>query len=90
MEKSCRKYAPKASPRSFFYFGKQPKTAIACKKFYLKIRYFERGLSKTFKKVNFVFFFPAQSLLMDKVIKNKRAVELVTSPSSGYKTSSQN
>ena len=22
MEKSCRKYAPKASPRSFFYFGK--------------------------------------------------------------------
>ena len=34
MEKSCRKYAPKASPRSFFYFGKQPETAIACKKFF--------------------------------------------------------
>ena len=26
---------------------------------------------------------------MDKVIKNKRGLELVTSPSSGYKTSSQ-
>ena len=54
----------------------------------LKVRYFERGLSKTFKKVNY-FFFPAQSLLMDKVIKNKRGPELVTSPSSGYKTSSR-
>ena len=33
MEKSCRKCAPKASPRPLFYFGKQPKTATACKKF---------------------------------------------------------
>ena len=36
MEKSYRKYAPRASPRPLFYFGKQPKTAIACKKFFLK------------------------------------------------------
>ena len=34
MEKSCRKYASKASPRPPFYFGKQPKTAFACKKFF--------------------------------------------------------
>ena len=34
--KSCRKWAPKASPRPLFYFGKQPKTAIACKKLFLK------------------------------------------------------
>ena len=53
----------------------------------LKIRYFERGLTKTFKKVNFIFFFPTQFLLMDKIIENKRGLELVTSPSSGYKTS---
>ena len=33
----------------------------------LKIRYFERGLSKSFKKVNFIFFFRNQSLLRDKV-----------------------
>ena len=36
MEKSCRKCVPKASPRSLFDFGKQPKTAIACKKLFLK------------------------------------------------------
>ena len=30
MEKSNRKCAPKASPRFLFYFGKQPKTDIAC------------------------------------------------------------
>ena len=30
MQKSCRKCAPKVRP--LFYFGKQPKTAIACKK----------------------------------------------------------
>ena len=35
------------------------------------------------------FFFQTQSLLMDKVIKNKRGLELVTSHSSGYKTSSK-
>ena len=57
MEKSCRKCAPKASPRTLFYFGKQPKTAIAWR----KIRYFERGLSKTFKKVNFIFSFEPSS-----------------------------
>ena len=33
MEKSYRKWAPKASPRPLFYFVKQPKTATACKKF---------------------------------------------------------
>ena len=34
MEKSSRKYAPKASPRPLFYFGKEPKKAIACKKLF--------------------------------------------------------
>ena len=41
MEKSCRKYAPKASHRPQF----------------LRIRSSERGLSKTFKKSNFIFSF---------------------------------
>ena len=48
MDKSCAKCAPKASPRPFFYFGNQPETVIACKKILLRIRYSERGLSKTF------------------------------------------
>ena len=51
----------------------------------LKMRYFERGLSKSLKKVNFVFFL-TQSLLMVKVMKNKRDLEQV-SLSSGYKAS---
>ena len=34
MEKSCRKYAPKASSRSLFNFGKQSKIVNACKKFF--------------------------------------------------------
>ena len=36
MGKSCRKYAPKASPRPFFNYGKWPKTAIAYKNFFWK------------------------------------------------------
>ena len=55
IKKSCRKFAPKTSPRPLFYFVKQPKTAIV--RNLLKVRYFERGLSKTFKKANFIFSF---------------------------------
>ena len=46
MEKSYRKYAPKASHRPQF----------------LRIRSSERGLSKTFKKSNFVFSFEPSPL----------------------------
>ena len=55
----------------------------------LKIRYFEREISKSLQKVNFIFSFWTQSLLMEKVIKNKRGLELVTGCSSGYETSSE-
>ena len=34
IEKSCRKCAAKASPRSLYNFDKWPKTAIACKKLF--------------------------------------------------------
>ena len=47
MEKSCRNYTPKASPRPLLDFDKQPKAAISCKKIVLKMRYFERGLWKS-------------------------------------------
>ena len=36
VEKSYRKCWSKASPRPLFYLGKQPNTAFACKKIYLK------------------------------------------------------
>ena len=54
-----------------------------------KIRYFKRGLSKTLEKLT-LFFFRTQFLLMDKIMKNKRDLELVTSGSSGYKQIQQN
>ena len=88
MEKSCRKCAPKASPRPLFYFGKQPKTAIACKKFFQKQDILKGDYQKTFKKLT-LFFSRTQSLLVDNVIKNKRDLERVSSHSSSYKTSSK-
>ena len=71
MEISYRKSDQKASPRSLFNFGKQPKIAIAYKEFFKK-RYIERVLSKSIKKLS-LFFFQTQSLLMDKIMKNKSA-----------------
>ena len=38
MEKSCRRYALKASPRPLFTFGKYLKIAITCKKVFENIR----------------------------------------------------
>ena len=58
----------------------------------LKIRYFERGLSKSLKKVNFIFLsnpVPFTGQNQKDKIKNKGGLELVTSPSSSYKTSSE-
>ena len=58
MGKSCREYAPKVSPRPLFNFGKQPKTAIVCKKFFKKQDILNKGYQKAYQKVNFVFSFP--------------------------------
>ena len=55
MEKWCWKCASKASPRPLFYFGKQPKKAISCKKFFLRIRYFERDYQKPVKRLTLFF-----------------------------------
>ena len=88
MEKSCRKCTLKASPIPFFNFAKQAKIALARKKFFLKKGILKEDYQKALKKLT-LFFFQTQSLLMDKVIKNKRGLELVTSPSSGDETSSE-
>ena len=48
-------------------------------KILLKVRYIEIGWSKTHKKSQLYFFFLTQSLLIDKVIKNKRDLENVQS-----------
>ena len=52
MEKSCRKCASEASPR---WYTAQNSHCI--QEILLKITYFEKGLSKTLKKVNFIFPF---------------------------------
>ena len=83
MEKSCRKCAPKGSPRPLFNFGEKPKTPIPCKKIFLKFRCIERGLSKILKKVN-LFFLLNPVPFNGHCYKKKRGLELVTSGSSGY------
>ena len=54
----------------------------------LKIRYFERGLLKPFKKVNFIFSFEPSSF-NGQTYQKQKGPELKTSRSSGYETSSQ-
>ena len=54
----------------------------------LKVRHFERGLSKSLKKGNFIFTFEPSSF-NGLIYKNKRGLELETSRSSGYETSSE-
>ena len=51
----------------------------------LKIRYFERSLTKSLKEVNFIFSFEPVPSNGQDYKKNKRDLELVTSRSSGYK-----
>ena len=56
MEKSCRKYAPRATARPLFVLLNSPKQPLHARNSF-QIRYFERGLSKSLKKVNFIFSF---------------------------------
>ena len=86
MKKTCRKCALKAGPRPLFNVEKQPFSCFM-QEILLKIRYFEKRLSKSLKKANFIFFFQSQSLFVDKIMK--RGMEIVTNHSSGCKTSSK-
>ena len=85
MEKSCRKCALKldSNPLSILV-----NDSHWMQKILLKIRYFERGLSKTLKKLT-LFFILNPAPLMNKITKDKRGLKLVASCSSGYKTSSE-
>ena len=73
----------KLIPGPFFILVNNPKQPLL-QGILLRIRYFERGLSKTFEKLTSFFFFRIQSLLIVKVIKNKKGSEL------GYETSHKN
>ena len=62
MEKSCRNYTPKASPRTLHYFDKKPKVAIA----YKKLRCFEKGLSKNLYQEKLNLFFLSNPISFSK------------------------
>ena len=64
----------KLVPVSFFNFGKKTQKRHCMQEIILKMRYFERGLSKSLKNVKFIFFFRTQSLLMDMIMKEKRSL----------------
>ena len=88
MEKSC-KYAPNLSSRPLFILVNNP-TQPLCARNSFKYKIFWKGIIKIPLKKNLLyFFFRTKSLLMDKDIKHKKDLELVTNGSSGYKTSSQ-
>ena len=53
--KVCRKCTTKTVPRPFFNFLSSPKQLLHTRN--LKIRYFERGLSRNLEKVNLIFPF---------------------------------
>ena len=79
----------KLVPDPFFILISNPKQPLHARHS-CKNKIFWKGIIKNLQESKLYFFFPTQSLLMDKVIKNKRVLELMTSPSSGYKTSSKN
>ena len=54
IEKSCRKCALKLAPDPFLILLNNPKQCT--QEILLKVKYFERGLSKSSLKVNFIFF----------------------------------
>ena len=55
METSCKKFAPKASPRPLHNFGKKTQNNHCMQEILLTAIYFERGLSKNLKKVTLFF-----------------------------------
>ena len=70
------------------FYGKHSKTAIQCKIFFSKKDNLKEDYQKALEKIT-LFFLSNLVLLMDKTIKTKSGLELATSCSSGYKTSSE-
>ena len=56
--KIMQKMCIKASHRPLFSFGKQPKTAIACKKCFWKYGNLKEDYQKAFKKLTWFFALP--------------------------------
>ena len=85
MEKVCKKSVPKDSPKPLINFCK-PKTTKYMQVTLLEIRYFEKDYQSSLKTLAWFFL---SNLFMDKIMKNKRGLELATSLCSGFKTFSK-
>ena len=84
MENHAEMVHQKIVPDSFLVLVINLKQPLYVRNVFKKIRYFERGLSKNFIKVNLNFSFKSS-----KIMKNKGNLELMTWHSSDYKTSSE-
>ena len=73
----------KLVPDPSFILVNNPKQQLHARNSFKKI-YWKKIIKNLFKSYLY-FFFQSQSLLMDKFLKNKSSLELVTSDSSGYK-----
>ena len=78
----------KLAPDLFLILVNNPKQPLHARNSFRNKIFWKRIIKKPFKEVNYLFF-QIQSLLMDKVIKNKRGLELVNGRTSGYETSSE-
>ena len=79
MKKSCRKCAPKPSnPKQLLHARNSVENKI----------FWNRIIKKFQKSYTILLSFLTQFLLMEKTIKNKKGLELVTRHSSSYKTNS--
>ena len=78
----------KLAPDPFSILLNKPKQPLHARN-YFKNKVIWKSIMKEPSKKLTLLFFLTQSLLIDKVIKNKRGLELVTSCSSSRKTSSE-
>ena len=87
IKKSCRKYGAKTKPKTKLYFGITKNNGYM-QEFILKKRYYGRGYQKALKVLTLISLVKSVPLSRQSYQKWKRPV--ITSHSSGHKTSSQN
>ena len=75
--KSCRRCTPKAYPRPLLILVNNPKQPSHARNFSKYKNILKKGYQKVFKNLT-LFFLLNPNILMDKVIKSKRGLELVT------------
>ena len=78
----------KLVPDSFFILVNNPKQPLHARNSFKNKIFWNRIIKNPLKSSQYIFF-QNQSLLMEEVIKNKRGLELMTSRSLGYETSSR-